>query len=347
MMRAKHKPRTYELFVGVDIAAESARVALLKQDGAAEAEFSIAQTTSGMTELKQALLATKRKAVAVLVVMEATGSYWMRLAMALYEAGFAVSILNPLQACHFAQTLLKRAKTDAVDARMLAQYAHMLQPEPWTPAPHIYEELLQRLNERDSLIQMRQQVRNQLHALRHRPSVVPVVKQRMEALLVTFQGQIEAIEDEISALMEQSHAWAVSAQLLQTIPGVGAITAAWLLVATHNFTSCDTPEQLAAYAGLAPFAYQSGTSVHRRSTIKHVGHARLRRALYLASLSATRYNPVIKRFYDRLKDRGKSIKVARCAAARKLIHLAWAVVIKQTPFDPDHLQRQVIQHQMT
>ena len=117
MMRAKHKPKTYELFVGVDIAAESARVALLKQDGAAEAEFSIAQTTSGMTELKQALLATKWKAGAVLVVMEATGSYWMRLAMALYEADFAVSILNPLQACHFAQTLLKRA--NASNCRVL------------------------------------------------------------------------------------------------------------------------------------------------------------------------------------------------------------------------------------
>ena len=168
----------------------------------------------------------------------------------------------------------------------------------------------------------------------------------MEALLVTFQGQIDAIEDEITALMQQSHALAVSAQLLQTIPGVGVLTAAWLLVATHNFTSCDTPEQLVAYAGLAPFAYQSGTSVHRRGAIGHAGHARLRRALYLASLSATRYNPVIKRFYDHLKDRGKSMKVARCAAARKLIHLAWAVVIKQTPFDPDHLQHQAVQPQM-
>ena len=152
---------------------------------------------------------------------------------------------------------------------------------------------------------MRQQVRNQLHALRHRPSVVPVVEQRMEALLVTFQGQIGAIEGEITALMQQSHAWAISAQLLQSIPGVGTITAAWLLVATHNFTSCDTPEQLAAYAGLAPFAYQSGTSVHRRSAIGHAGHARLRRALYLASLSATRYYPILKSFYERLNDQIK------------------------------------------
>ena len=168
-MKAERKPEAYELFVGIDIAAERARVALLKQDGTAEAEFSITQTPSGMAQLKQALLATKRKADAVLVVMEATGSYWMRLAMTLYEVGYAVSILNPLQACHFAQTLLKRAKTDAVDARMLAQYAYKLQPEPWTPAPHIYEELLQRLNERDSVVQMRQQVRNQLHALRHDP----------------------------------------------------------------------------------------------------------------------------------------------------------------------------------
>ena len=346
-MKVERNRGAYELFVGIDIAAESARVAILKQDGTSSAEFTIAQTPSGMTQLKQALLTRKQRAETVLVVMEATGSYWMRLAMSLYETGIAVSILNPMQACHFAQVLLKRAKTDAIDARILAQYARMLQPQAWTPSPQIYEELLQRLSERDSVIQMRQQVRNQLHALRHRPNVVSVVEERMEQLLVTFQGQIEAIEHEITGLMQQGHAWAVSAQLLQSIPGVGAITAAWLLVATHNFTSCDTPEQLVAYAGLAPYTHQSGTSVHRRSTIGHAGHARLRRALYLASLSATRYNPVIKRFYDRLKDRGKSMKVARCAAARKLIHLAWAVVIKQTPFDPDHLQRQVIQHEMT
>ena len=332
--------------MGIDIAAETASVALLSLDGTAGAEFTIAQTPTGVTQFKRALLATGIRAGRVLVVMEATGSYWMRLAMSLYGAGFAVSVINPTQAYHFAQALLKRAKTDAIDAQLLAQYAHTLQPQPWTPAPQIYEELLQRLSERDQLIYMRQQVRNQRHALQHRPNVVPAVEQRMGQLLVTFQGQIETIERDIKALMQQGHAWAVSAQLLQSIPGVGAITAAWILVATHNFTACESPEQLVAYAGLAPYPHQSGTSVHRRGAIGHTGHARLRRALYLATLSATRYNPSIKNFYDRLRAQGKPMKVARCAAARKLIHLAWAVVIKQTCFVPNYQQNQAMQLQM-
>jgi transposase len=127
--------------------------------------------------------------------------------------------------------------------------------------------------------------------------------------------------------------------LLLSIKGVGAITAAWLLVATHNFTDCHAPEQLAAYAGLAPFPHQSGKSIRRREVIGHAGHAPLRRSLYMASLSASRYNSAIKAFYDRLRQNGKPIKVARCAAARKLIHIAWAVVTKQTPFDPASYQR--------
>ena len=125
---------------------------------------------------------------------------------------------------------------------------------------------------------------------------------------------------------------------------MGAITAAWLLVATHNFTDCQSPEQVAAYAGLVPYKRESGT-VRHRGRIGHTGHARLRRALYMATLSATRHNPAIKTFYDRLRAKGKPMKVARCAAARKLIHMAWAVVTKQTPYDPHHQQTRQIQLQ--
>ena len=124
----------------------------------------------------------------------------------------------------------------------------------------------------------------------------------------------------------------LSAALLLTIPGVGLLTTAWLLVATLNFTLCPTPEAAAAYAGLVPRPFQSGSSVYKRPTIGQTGHARLRRALYLAALSATRWNPLIRPFYQRLRAAGKPHKVACCAAARKLLHLAWAVVTKQQPF---------------
>ncbi len=116
--------------------------------------------------------------------------------------------------------------------------------------------------------------------------------------------------------------------------GIGEITAAWLLVTTLKFTLCDTPEAVTGYAGLAPNERQSGTSVRGRTAIGHLGNGRLRRALYMATLSAAQYNPVIKTFYDRLRAAGKPMKVARCAAARKLLHIAWAVVTKERNFDP-------------
>jgi transposase len=161
----------------------------------------------------------------------------------------------------------------------------------------------------------------------------------LDALIATLTNELAALDREIAATLQQDDAWAKAAARLQTITGVGVITTAWLLTATLNFTLCPTPEAATAYAGLAPNAYQSGTSVQKRPTIGHTGHARLRTVLYLASLNAAQHNPAIKPFYARLRAAGKSPKVARCAAARKLLHSAWAVATKGQPFDPHHHER--------
>ncbi len=340
------EPQTYSLYVGIDIAAANASVALMAFDQSISEVFTIEQTEPGITGLVAKLEAIGHPVNQVRVVMEATGTYWMRLASQLYQAGFAVSVVNPAQAYHYAQAWQQRAKTDELDAQMLAYLAYQMQPDLWVPDPVVYEELEQRLVERESLLRIRQQLRNQLHALRHRPTIVAEVEARKQALLASIQEQIDIIEREIKALMRQEHAWSTSAQLLQDIQGIGVITAAWLLVATHNFTSCESPEQLAAYAGLVPYKRESGTSVRRRGHIGHAGHARLRHALYMATLSATRHNPAIKTFYDRLRAKGKPMKVARCAAARKLIHIAWAVVTKQMPYDPHYQSNRQIHLQM-
>ena len=334
------------LYVGIDISAATASVALLPSTEITSHVFTIDQTEQGFKQLSLALWESGYTSDQTHIVMEATGTYWMRLASQLHQMGYKVSVVNPVQAHHFAQARLQRAKTDEVDAQTLAFLAQQMQPPPWNPAPEVYEALEQRLVERDNLLSIRQQLRNQLHALHYRPTVIPDVVARKQELLATIEAQIDTIEAEIEQLMVQEHAWATSAQLLQSIAGVGAITAAWLLVASHNFTDCQSPEQLAAYAGVVPYERESGTSIRRRGRIGHTGHARLRRALYMATLSATRYNPAIKTFYDRLRAKGKPMKVARCAAARKLIHIAWAVVTKQTPYDPQYQQNHQIELQM-
>jgi transposase len=328
--------QTYELFVGIDISATTAEVSTQRPGAKASRSCTIDQTPEGYSRLVRKLQAFGYAPSHVLVVMEATGSYWISLATRLVHEGFRVSVINPSQAHHFAKALLKRVKTDAIDAQTLAQLARVLQPEPWMPPPQIYYELQQRLAQRDDLLNLRQQVRNQLHALDQHPEVVKTVRTRMESLLSTFQAQIDEVEVEIAVALNQDSVWAAAAERLQSIKGIGWVTAAWTLVSTLNFTTCDTVDSLTAYAGLAPMPRQSGSSVWHRPSIGHSGNGRLRTAYYMASLTAARFNPVINTFYHRLREAGKPEKVARCAAARKLLHIAWAVVKKEQPFDPNY-----------
>lgn len=326
----------YRLFVGIDISASQLSVACMGSHRRVEAAFSVTYTAAGMETLVERLRSQEAKADPILVVLEATGNYWMSLALHLHRCGLAVSVINPAQGHYFAQALLQRGKSDPLDAKVLARLALTLQPEAWTPPPAVYEELRQRLVERDALLDMRQQVRNQRYALKHNPHVIASIGQRMDEHLRLLDTQIKQVEAEIQQAMTQDAAWAAAAQRLRSIPGVGLISAGWILVATVNFSQADTPEQVVAYAGLAPQPHQSGTSLQGRTTIGHGGHARLRTALYMAVISAIRCNPVIRAFYQRLLQRGKLKKVALCAAARKLLHLAWALVKHETTFDPHY-----------
>lgn len=338
-MRDSTQSAPYGLYVGVDIAATTATVAWTESGGTPSRSLTIDQTPHGFATLQNRLADTGHTPAATLIVMEATGAYWVALATTLAQAGFAVAVINPTQAHHFAKALLKRAKTDAIDARTLAQLGATLRPAPWSPPPAIYTELQQRLAQRDALVAMRQQARNQRHALVQLPVVVAPVRERLDALIATLDGQIEATEREIGEVIQQDPSWAASAELLLSITGIGLLTTAWLLVSTLNFALCPTVGAATAYAGLAPYPRESGTSVRGRPRIGHGSNRRLRTALYLATLSAAQHNPAIKVFYERLKAAGKPKKVARCAAARKLLHLAWAVVRSGRAFDPLYPQR--------
>lgn len=326
----------YQLFVGIDIAAATAAVAWMSFGASPSRSLTIEQTAQGYAQLIAHLDSTGIVPAQTLVVMEATGAYWVSLATTLVQSGFAVSVVNPRQAHHFARALLKRAKTDAIDAQILAQLAASLQPPLWNPPPEVYYHLQQRLAERDRLLDLQQQIRNQLHALAQYPLVAPSVRGRMNALLGILAEQLEQVDSELALVLQQDRQWASSAELLLSIKGIGPITAGWLLVSTLNFTACESAEAMVAYAGLAPNPRQSGTSVRGRASIGHGGNGRLRTAMYLATLSAARLNPMIKDFYDRLRAAGKPMKVARCAAARKLLHVAWAVVKKGVQFDPEY-----------
>ncbi len=322
----------YRCFVGVDIAAASFTALWTTEGRTVARAVTFSQSPAGFTAFRQQLQSTGVAPEQTLIVLEATGSYWVALAVTMHEAGYRVAVINPAQLHSYAQSLPRRGKTDALDTQVCVRFAAERKPAPWTPPPAIYHELRQRLVARDGLLSMRQQARNQRHALEQWPVMVPSVLAQLDGVIADLDQRLTSLEHEIAEVLADG-AWASSAALLSTIPGIGLVTSAWLLVSTLNFSLCATPEQAAAYAGLVPLQKESGTSVRGRAQLGHGGNGRLRTALYLASLSATRYNPAIKVFYERLRAAGKPMKVARCAAARKLLHVAWAVVTKGQPFD--------------
>lgn len=332
----------FTMFVGVDIAATTFVASWARAHQAPERARSFSQTPSGFAAF-QSFSATFGHPQETLVVLEATGSYWVRLAVTLHEAGFAVSVVNPAHIHNYLRSLPSRSKTDALDAQMLTQFAQERNPPRWTPPEHIYHELRQRLVARDGLLEMRQQARNQLHALTQWPVVIDSVREHLEGAIAELDQRISALEGELAHVLCDG-VWAESAALLMSISGVGVLTSAWLLVATLNFKGCASAEAASAYAGLVPRARESGTSVRGRARIGHSGHARLRTALYMATMSGVRSNPILRAQYERLRAAGKPPKVARCAVARKLVHLAYAVVTKKQMFDPNYGEQGVGKH---
>ncbi len=334
----EERATAYQLYVGIDIAADTFTAAWRTRAGKPTGPFTAEQTPAGFAALQRRLAASGAAPTDALVVMEATGNSWVALAVTLHEVGYRVAVVNPRQAHHCAKAQLRRAKTDALDARDLAQLAAALQPAPWTPPPAVYHEVRQRLVARDGLLVMRTQARNQRHALLPWPVVVAAVRQHRDELIADLDRRVAALEGEIGAVLKDG-TWAESLACLTSAPGIGLVTAAWLLVGTLNFALCAGPDSLTAYVGLAPVPRESGRTIRGRRAIGHDGNGRLRTALYMATLSAARYNPAIKAFYQRLRAAGKPEKVARCAAARKLLHQVWALGSKLQRFDPDQQQQ--------
>jgi transposase len=325
----------YTLYVGADIAAETVALHWQHPQTGKETSVEIKQRRCDYQKVSKRLqkLAAPEQ---ILIVMEATGNYWLALAFFLHAAGFCVSVINPARGRHFARMQLKRAKTDAIDAQLLCQFAQMVSPELWTPPPTICHQLQQRLSLRDDFVKTRTQHRNRLHALRHNPHAERTLVRRLEKQIKSLDKEIVQLTQEITDLLKGDHSWASAAQRLLSIPGIGIINAAWLLCATHAFARCETPAQAAAFAGLAPHASESGKRRGKRKT--GGGHADLRKNLYMAAGSALQHNPPLRALYKRHLKRGKIKNVARVAVARKLVHIAWACVVKERDFDPNFRQ---------
>jgi transposase len=261
----------------------------------------------------------------VLVVVEATGGYELPLVAALAEARVAVAVVNPRQVRDFAKATGTRAKTDALDAAVLAHFAEVIRPEPRPLPDATTREVAELLGRRRQLLAMRTAESNRLGT-----SAGARVRRSIEALLECLAEQLKDVDGALGSAIENSPVWRVNDDLLQSIPGVGPMASRALMFEMPELGRLSR-EQIAALAGLAPMNRDSGTFRGKRSVCG--GRASVRGALYMAALSARRFNPTLRAFADRLAARGKAAKVILVAVARKLLTIANAILKSQTPWD--------------
>ena len=262
-----------------------------------------------------------------LVLMEPTSRYHRTIQRRLHEACLPVALVNPLRARLFAEAIGKRAKTDAIDAAMLALMAERVGLEASEPVSRRQEELQELVSARTAALAEQTALRNRLSVTQN-----AFLKREHSKRLRSISGHIDRIEAIIEALIKADAEMTRKAKILRSIPAIGAVSTQALLAQLHELGRISS-KQAAALVGLAPYARDSG-GMHGKRSIRG-GRAELRSILYMAALVASRRNPDLKRFYDGLVARGKAKKLALIAVARKLVALANTLVAKNREWVPD------------
>jgi transposase len=301
-------------FIGIDLAKESFQAAADADAPAARFNASFTYDSAGIAQILERLKTLEVS----LIVMEATGGLERKLASELSEAGYAVAVINPRQARDFAKAIGTLAKTDKVDAGVLAQLARILKPKT-RPLPSAEQIRLKDLSaRRRQLIHMRTQELN-----RQQQATLKDVSKSIRHLISTLDREIAKIEKQIADLIDSNSDWKRKTDLMDSVKGIAPDTAHAVLAELPEIGTLSKRE-VASLAGLAPHAFESG-KFKGQSRIWG-GRGSVRNALYMATIAATRWNPAIKRFYDRLVAKGKKKMVALTACMRKLLAILNAIV---------------------
>lgn len=297
------------LYAGIDVSKDRLDIALRPVSDAfsfSNDDPGIAQTVTLLADLQPAL-----------VVLEATGGLELPLVGALAASDLPVVVVNPRQVRDFARAIGKLAKTDAIDARVLAQFAEAVRPQV-RPLPDVAtQELRGLLMRRQQMVEMVVAEKNRLRSAPRR------VRPHIQEHITWLEGHLEGLDRELSDFLRSSPLWREKEELLRSVPGVGPILTVTLLATLPELGSLNR-HQIAALAGVAPFNRDSGTLRGKRTVWG--GRPHVRSALYMATLVATRFNPVIHSFYQRLCAAGKPKKVALIACMRKLLTILNAML---------------------
>ena len=304
--------------VGIDVSKAQLDVALLH----AQEELQYANDATGIEQLVKHLKTLEID----LVVTEATGGYETAVATALAAAGLRVAVVNPRQVRDFAKATGRLAKTDRIDARVIAAFGEAIKPEIRPLADEDARELEGLLVRRSQLVAMKVQESNRLGLAKS------AMRKGIKKHIAWLEQEIDRLDVDLTAALRKSPAWRAKDELLQSFKGIGPLSSGTLMVGLPELGRLDR-RAIAALVGLAPFNNDSGKMRGRRSI--YGGRSRVRTMLYMAATSAIRFNPVIREFYQRLTARGKPHKVAMVACMRKMLTILNAMVRQSTPWTPE------------
>lgn len=310
------------VYCGIDVSKQTLDVYYLGQSSVFE------NNPKGFKKLLLTLQADSQ------CVMEATGPYYMKLAVYLQSHGVKVSVVNPLVIKRFAQMRMLKAKTDKADAKLIALYADREAPSLWQAPRPLMVEIQQEQAVLQGLCKQLRMMKNQLEAILSQPYQSQQATTALKLIIEKVEEQSSAIEASILSKVENIFTREI--KLITSIPGIGMKTAIALLVATDAFSRFSNGKQVASYIGICPRIYQSGTSIKGRGSITKMGDARIRTLLYMGACSAKKYNLACKNLYDRLVQNGKAKKLALIAVANKMIRQAYAVVSNNEMYNPEY-----------
>ena len=310
--------------LGLDISKAKFDCALLMNGKVKSKVFS--NDSEGFQKLSEWLI--KQKANHVHACCEATGTYSEAIALYLHGQGHVVSVVNPAQIAAYGQSQLSRAKTDALDAWLIARYCEREQPVAWTPPPPEERVLLALVRDLRELQAIERAEANRLSTAHE------VVRGRIEQHLVFLAQQISEQRKKIKQHIDSNDNLRDRRELLDSVPGLGDGTIPWLIAYLGDGSRFERSNCAAAYIGVCPKPRESGSSVRGKARIAKTGQADLRHVLYMPAVVAYSRCKAFAPFVKRLKEKGKPPKVIIVALMRKLITIAYAVIKSGKPFDP-------------
>ena len=310
------QPPMVPSFVGIDVSKDRLDVHLLPS---AEA-FAVARDGEGLERLVAAL----RARAPTLIVLEATGGFEVTVAAALAGAGLPLAVVNPRQIRAFARALGRLAKTDALDAEVIALFAERVRPEPRPVAAEDARALAELVARRRQVVEMIGMETN-----RRRQAHSPKVRRMIDATLKALEAQLAELDRDLDDTVRGCPAWYAKEDLLTSVPGVGPITARTLIADLPELGALDR-RRLAALVGIAPINRDSGLMRGHRAIAG--GRTAVRNVLYMATLTAIRWNPVLKLHYQQLVARGRPKKVAIVACMRRLLTVLNAILRTDSPW---------------